>query len=305
MMSRSSKIKNRVFNINLTHLLCLVPLILFSYYKNGILVYKENYISFFSTLEYLVIPILIVVISYLFEIYYYVGIKKERDLSKVVNSFSPYANLLCYLLCGPSDALYIIVPLIFIIDIIMKCIDKKVTINRIALFKCLLFILLALIGKYYNANLLERIDGTQVFTLTESFVGFIVGEMGTVSNLFILLSFIVLLFNKYYKKDIALITLVTYILFSMFFVLTGNITFNEVLGNTLNNGVLFSIIFVLTLSEATPILRSGRIIYSILIGILIAFFVNIFNIFIGIYFVILVMSLISPLINRLKISVYK
>ena len=50
------KNKNKVFNVNACHLLCLLPIVLFSYYKNGYLVYKANYMSFFSTLEYLIIP---------------------------------------------------------------------------------------------------------------------------------------------------------------------------------------------------------------------------------------------------------
>lgn len=300
----SKSLKNKVYDINLVHLLCLIPLVLFSYYKNGYLVYKARYISFFSSLQYLVIPIIIVVISYLFEIYYYVGIKKDRNLNNVVNSLVPYANLLCYLLCGPNDALYIIVPLIFIIDIIMKFIDKKITINRIALFKCLLFIVLYCFRSNNNANLYERILNIGSFSNMESFLGVVVGEMGTVCNLLILLCFVVLLFNKYYKKDIPIVVFITYALFGVFFVLVGSISYNELISYTLNSGLLFAIVFVLPLSDASPSMKSGRIIYSILFGILVSIFVNLFRLDIGIYFIILFMSLISPLINKLKISIY-
>lgn len=304
-MSKSYSNKNRVFNINAIHLLALFPLILFSYYKNGYLVYKENYLSMFGTLEYLVIPFIIVIISYLFEIYYYIGRKKDRDFSNVINSFSPYANLLCYLLCGPNDALYIVIPLIFIIDILMKILDKKVTINRVALFKCILFGILVALNIYNNANVYERITNATVFNTWDSFVGLEVGEMGVVSNLLVLLCFMVLIFNKYYKKDIALISLITYILFGITFILIGNIDYIEFINNTFNSGLLFVIVFVLTLSDASPILRGGRVVYAILVGILISFFINVFKLNIGIYFVILIMSVISPLINRLKISFYK
>lgn len=304
-MSKSYSIKNRVFNINAIHLLALFPLVLFSYYKNGYLVYKENYMSLFSTLEYLVIPVIIVIISYLFEIYYYIGRKKDRDFTNVINSFSPFANLLCYLLCGPNDPLYIVIPLIFIIDILMKILDKKVTINRVALFKCILFGILVALNIYNNANVYERITNATVFNTWDSFVGLSVGEMGVVSNLLILLCFIVLMFNKYYKKDIALITLITYALFGTIFIIIGNLSFIDFINNTYNSGLLFAIVFVLTLSDASPILRAGRVVYAILIGIFFAFFVNILKINIGIYFVILIMGVISPLINRIKISFYK
>lgn len=302
-MSRS--LKNKVYDINLVHLLCLAPLVLFSYYKNGYLVYRENYMSFFSSLQYIIIPIVIVIVSYIFEIYYYVGIKKDRNLNNVINSFSPYANLLCYLLCGPNDALYIIVPLIFIIDILMKWLDKKITINRVALFKCLLFIILALCGLYNNANTYERIIGINVFNNMESFLGTVIGEIGTVSNLLIILSFIVLLFNRYYKKDIVFVVLITYLLFGGFFVLVDTISLNQLITNTLNSGLLFAVVFVLPLSEASPALKGGRTIYSILFGILVSIFINIFELYIGTYFIILFMSLIAPAINKLKISIYK
>lgn len=304
-MGKVYRTKNKVFNVNICHLLCLLPLVLFSYYKNGYLVYKGNYMSFFSTLQYLIVPIIIVVVSYLFEIYYYVGIKKDRNFNNVVNSFSPFANLLCYLLCGPNDALYIIVPLIFIIDILMKWLCNKFTINRVALFKMLLFIILAIFGIYNNANDLEILNNITVFTNAESFLGLGIGEMGVVSDLFVILSFLVLLFNKYYKKDIALSALITYFLFGGFFVLVKTLTISEFLMHTFGSGILFAVVFVLTLSDSSPILGGGRKIYGILFGILSAIFINLFEIYISIYFIILIMSIISPLINRLKISIYK
>ena len=135
---------NKVYNINVWHLIALIPIIIFNYYKNGVLVVRTNYMTSFSSLQYLVIPVIIVVLSYIFEIYYYIGKAKKNDLTDVVNSFVPFANVLCYLVCGPNMPLYIIIPLIVAIDILMKVIGNKVCLNRVALFKCILFILLAL-----------------------------------------------------------------------------------------------------------------------------------------------------------------
>ena len=304
-MSSRMKHRNKVYDINTCYLLCLLPLIIFSYYKNGYLVYKANCLSFFSSLEYLVIPIIIVIISYIFEVYYYIGIKKDRNYNNVINSLSPYANLLCYLVCGPSDYLYIIIPLIFIIDIFIKCINNKFTINRVVLFKCILFIILIALGLYNNANAYEKILNIYSFNNVDSFLGLIVGEIGVVSNILIIISFIVLLFNKYYKKDIAITAFIVYLLFGLFFIIMNSIGLNEFIANTLNSGIIFIIVYVLTLSDASPVLRSGRIIYAILFSILAAIFVNIFKIYIGLYFIVLVLSIISPLINKLKISIYK
>lgn len=301
----NSRSKNKVFGINTWHLLCLLPLVLYSFYKNGIKVFISGQISMFTALQYLFIPMVIVTVSYLFEVYFFVGKKDKKDLNDVTNSFIPYANLLCYLVCGPNDKLFIIIPLIFVIDIIMKVIDGKFTINRVALFKSLLFGILVLIGAYNNSNLYEVNASMQNVSLWNAFVGMRVGEIGTISNLLVILSFIVLLFNKYYKKDIAIIAFITYIIFSLFFVLMGTLNINEVLDNTFNSGIIFAIVFVLTLSESTPILSGGRSIYAVLFGILSAIFINVYNLYIGIYFIILGLSIISPMINKLKISVYK
>ena len=304
-MNKSFNKKNKIFAINKNHLLCLLPLVLFSFYKNGILVYKNNFLSFFSILQYIVIPIIVVVLSYVFEIYYYVGRKKEKDLSKVINSFVPFANLLCYLVTGPNNPLYITIPLIILIDVLFKFIDNRFTINRIALFKCLLFLLLVLFGIYNNCNYNELYGLGSSVSLSNLFIGFRIGEIGTISNLLVLISFVLLLFNKFYKKDIALSGIITYSLLTLFFVLLKVITFNDALVFMLDSSVLFVMVFVLTLSDASPVLKGGRILYGVLVGILCAIFVNVFKFYIGIYFVILGLSIITPMINKLKISLYK
>lgn len=304
-MNKSFNKKNKIFSINKNHLLCLLPLVLFSFYKNGILVYKNNFLSFFSILQYIVIPIIVVVLSYVFEIYYYVGRKKEKDLSKVINSFVPFANLLCYLVTGPNNPLYITIPLIILIDVLFKFIDNRFTINRIALFKCLLFLLLVLFGIYNNCNYNELYGLGSSVSLSNLFIGFRIGEIGTISNLLVLISFVLLLFNKFYKKDIALSGIITYSLLTLFLVLLKVITFNDALVFMLDSSVLFVMVFVLTLSDASPVLKGGRILYGVLVGILCSIFVNVFKFYIGIYFVILGLSIITPMINKLKISLYK
>ena len=304
-MNKSFNKKNKIFAINKNHLLCLLPLVLFSFYKNGLLVYKNHFLSLFSILQYMVVPVIVVVLSYVFEIYYYVGRKKEKDLSKVINSFVPFANLLCYLVTGPNNPLYITIPLIIVIDVLFKFIDNSFTINRIALFKCLLFFILVLLGIYNNYNYNELYGLGNNVNLSNLFVGFRIGEIGTISNLLVLISFVLLLFNKFYKKYIALSGIITYSLLTLFFVLLKVITFNDALVFMLDSSVLFVMVFVLTLSDASPVLKGGRILYGVLVGILCSIFVNVFKFYIGIYFVILGLSIITPMINKLKISLYK
>ena len=73
--------KNKIFSINLLYLLSLIPIIIFAFYKNGLVVYKAGELSLFLSLQYIIIPIIIVVLSYVFETYYYLTINLTLLLS--------------------------------------------------------------------------------------------------------------------------------------------------------------------------------------------------------------------------------
>jgi tRNA(Ile)-lysidine synthetase-like protein len=122
--------KNKIFSINLLYLLSLIPIIIFAFYKNGLVVYKAGELSLFLSLQYIIIPIIIVVLSYVFETYYYLTIKKDDDLNNVINSIVPYANVLCYLVCGPMNKLFITIPILVLLDVVLKFIENKVTANN-------------------------------------------------------------------------------------------------------------------------------------------------------------------------------
>jgi len=293
--------KNKIFNINLLYVLSLIPVILFAYWKNGYLMYKHDYMSFFKSTQYIVIPIVILVLSYVFEIYYYVVYKKEENLDNVFNTIVPFANTLCYLVCGPMDKLYITVPIIIVLDIVLKFMDSKYYINQVALFKILLFGFLSIIGMYNNANLYERATSLS-FDLSDYFLGRGVGEIGVTCALASILGFVILLFNKYYKSDISISSVISYALICLVMYLVGGFKFSELLINTFTSGFLFVSIFVASFSNATPIVRSGRILYGICIGVLSAIFINIVNLPILMYVIVLVLGFISPFFNKFRVK---
>lgn len=295
--------KNKILGINMLYILGLLPIIIFSYYKNGFMVYKSGELSFFLSLQYLVIPIIIILLSYVFETYYYLGIKKEENTNNVVNSIVPYMNALCYLVCGPSNKLYITIPIIVVIDVILKFIDNKVAINRVALFKCILFGVLTLLVVYTNANYHELTLNSSVTEVSSLFLGMGVGEIGVTSTLFALVGYIILLFNSYYKKEIPIVCIVSYALVGILLYFGGVVKFNELLVNTFNSGFIFVAIFVASLSTATPVIRSGRIIYALIVGVLSAVMVNVVGFNLGVYIVVLVCGLLTPLFNKFKLSI--
>lgn len=302
-MKSGFKTKNKVLGINLFYLISLIPIILFSFYKNGYLVYKLGYINFVSSLQYLVIPLVIIVLSYVFEVYYYLGIKKEENNDSVVNSIVPYINTLCYLVCGPTDKLWICIPLIIVLDIIMKFLDNKISFNRVALFSCLLFGVLTVLGQYNNCNNYELTLETLNFNVKDLFIGKGIGGIGTTSALLSLVSYVILLFNSYYKKDIPFMAFVGYAIICLIIYFIGGYNLNEILINTFSSGFIFASVFVASLSTGSPVAKSGRIIYGFLFGVFSAIVVNAFKFNIGIYFIIFVLSLFIPLFNKYRLSV--
>lgn len=293
--------ENKIFGINLLYVISLLPLIGYSFYKNGIVMVQNGYMSVFKSLQYLVIPIVIIVLSYVFEIYYYLGIKKDKDNHNVLNTIVPYLNTLCYLVCGPMDYLYITVPLIVILDVGLKFLENKIKINQVALFEIILVGFLSLLSLYNNANLYERsIDIT--LDVSDYFIGKGIGGIGTTSVLLSLVGFIILLFNRYYKKDIPIACFIGYALVGLIIYFVGGISFNTLLINTFSSGFVFATVFVASVSTATPVVRSGRILYGLLVGVLSAVFVNALKFNLGIYIVILVLGLLCKLFNKFRIN---
>lgn len=293
--------KNKIFNINLLYVFSLIPIVLYTYYKNGYLMMKHGNMDFFNTTQYIVIPIIIVILSYVFEIYYHVAIKKEENLDNVFNTIVPYINVLCYLVCGPMDKLYITVPIIVVLDVVLKFLEDKLYINQVALFKVILFGVLTLLSMYNNANLYERSVELNL-KLSDYFVGRGIGEIGTTTALGACLGFIVLLFNRYYKYDISLSSIISYVIVGVMVYLFGSIGVKDLLVNTFTSGFIFIAVFVASLSNATPVVRSGRILYGICVGVISAIMINVVHFNIGVYITILVLGLISPLFNKFKVN---
>ena len=293
---------NKILSINFLYILSLIPLIIFGYYKNGYLVWHNGYIPFFYSLQYIIIPVIIILLSYVFETYYYVVVKKDDDMHNVFNSIAPFINTICYLICAPTNPLYITIPIIVILDVILKFIDKKFTINQIALFKCCLFGILYVMGIKGMANLYE-IEMGAATGLKDLFLGFGTGGIGVTSSLCALIGLVILLFNSYYKKDVPFITIIGYGIVALIVYLVGDVTIKQLLVKAFSSSFIFVAIFVASLSNATPVVRSGRVLYALLVGMLSSVFVNVLDIYVGVYITVLVFSLLVPLFDKIKLSV--
>lgn len=263
-------------NLNKLYLLALSFLIVFGFYKNGILVFKEfsdNYVMLFKPLLF---PIISIIISCFFEYIFNKKIKASDNMLFMI--------LLSMIIPVNTNLLiFLILSLIFNFSIyfVFDKIDLKL--NYVALFKLILILVLLLINKYNYANNLEMIKKYS-YDLLDIFIGRGVSGVASSSILFSLLGYFILCLNKYYKNEIPLISFGVY--FSL--VLLFKIVFKHVI--ILNSMIIFVLIFIAPINNFSPAIKKERIIYSILLGILTFICTYFINMYDGVIIAILISS---------------
>jgi len=176
-------------SITNSYFIALIPLLIFSFYKNGILLYCHNLIDFKD----IFIPIYFYILSII------VGI-----IIAIIHKESPKEYILSSLIVTSTISLnsnMLIFPILLFVSIfIMKYLSnlKKITFNYISVVRILL-ILSLLINSYSYLNVLEKI-GKFNYDLFDIFLGYNIGGIATTSTFIIIFSFLILLANKFYKK---------------------------------------------------------------------------------------------------------
>lgn len=271
-------------NINTIYLIVLSFLIAFGFYKNGILVFKEfsnNYIMLFKPLLF---PILSIGISILFDFIF------NKSLKLTDNSI--YLLLVSMIIpVNTSILLFIFLNLVF--NILIKFVFDKcnLRINYVALFKLMIIGILIFFNKYNYANNLEIIKKYS-YDLIDIFIGRGISGVCSSSILFSFLGYIFLSLNKYYKNEIPIISIISY----MVLVLIFKFAFNHVI--IINSLIIFSFIFIAPLNSFSPAIKKDKVIYSILTGIL----TFIFTYFVNMYDGVIISILIASTINYLDIK---
>ncbi len=273
------------------YILALIPLLIFGFYKNGILLYQNNLIN----LKSLFIPLYFYFISIIVAIAITYFTKENFK-----------ENLLICLLCSASISLntnMIIYPiLLFVLLFIIKFLNtrKNIFFNSTALIR--MFLILALLLNSYSYLNIGEILNKFNYNAFDNFLGFNIGGIATSSLFLVIISFIILSFNKYYKKEVAIFASLSFILTSLvcFFIIKNNSNLSLLLNGT----VYFSFIFVGADFKITPYSKKGMILYGIIIGISASLLSLVLNFNEVGYISIFIASLIIPLINTLNNKKY-
>lgn len=279
------KSKNNENKILVKYILLLIPFLLYGFYKNGILLYKGEYVNIFYMFKPLILTIIAILISYLFTKY-----KKEEFISHRL-----YLNILSSLIVLPNTNIFIYLIILFLVNILYTF--KKVNISLITIL--LLIIVSMIFSKYSFLNIYEE-SVNHSYSITNYLFGN--GSGGISNTLFIysILVFIYLICDFSYKKHIVVTSLtVYYILLIISFVLFKKFDYNLLL----NNNLVFSFIFLNTISIFTPYTKGGCYLYGFILG-LISFCFSFIDINLGVYLISLILSFTSLYFDKiiLKIS---
>lgn len=283
--------KNRVFfhnkvnikNIVISYLLCLIPLILYGIYKNGILLYTRDLISFLSIFK----IIYLLIISLLIYILVDILIFKKKEIwtldllfLMIIPLFMPQnINLFVY---GIS---------LFISFLISNVLERKIKFNKMAFCKLFIILVLVVINNYTYLNPAENLN---IYSL--NYWDLLWGRnIGGIASTNIILGIIILILFSVlnnYKKIIAICSISAFIIISL---LVSGFDINSLLSSS----AILGLILLNVDSISTPHSRLGMIIYGIACGILTAILTYFLNAFEGVFISVLFLSFFTPILDKI------
>ncbi len=265
-----------------SYLIALIPLLIFGLYKNGLYLYINDLLN----LKNIFIPLYFYLISIIVALIVSIILKENKKVNILISlilasSISLNTNMLIYPI------------LLFVLLFISNVLNKKINIYFNSLSLIRLFLILALLFNSYSyLNIGEKINIFN-YNLLDKFIGFQIGGIASSSVLLVLLALIILSFNKFYKKNIAIFASLTYFIFNLIF----NYMFFKSLVWDIKGTIYFSFVFIASDIYVSPTSNMGMIIYGVLIG----FLTSILGLFGGLeagFISIFLSSLLIPLINK-------
>ena len=288
--------ENSIFSLNIRYLLVLLPLILFGFYKNGILVYQKGYTTILGMFKPLIIPLMGFGIGLLL-FFLLVKRKKNNLIMPLKASTFPIQTLIVGMTMPIKVNIYAYLVLMIVLSIIyLKFFyNKKFSFNFIALSIILIILGSYLLGDYKNILELYINNYEASVSLNPSLYRLIIGfnhsGLGISSHLIVIIVFIYLMGVITYKREIPIFLIVSFIIVSIISLIMGS-TFSSQLRYLFNSSIIFSLFFIANESTSSPTTNLAMIFYSLLIVILYLVF-NLFASSLAIYLAIFVVSIFS------------
>lgn len=319
--------KNKASKMMLHLFIALLPIIIFSFYKNGIIPYKAG----LTDIKGLFLPLMVVILpsltSFLTEMLYANIFLKTDALKYVKNSFSFYPGLFLGLIMPLNTPFSMLILGAFIATLIGKLlfggfgnnIFNPALVGR-------LFIITAYaitFGKYVyhnsyeldtiasstpltNASLVEGIGSYNELvrpygSLMNFFVGTIPGAVGETSALLCVIAFIYLTLTKTIKWRIPVFYIGTVFIMAFIIGLFNDLERTYSLFQILSGGLMFGAIFMATDPVTSPTTFVGQALYGMSLGILTIIFRHLTPFPEGVLTSILTMNMLVFIIDKIGV----
>ncbi len=264
--------------IIIDYIVALVPLIIYGFYKNGIVLYQNDAINLFELFIPLIYPCLGGLIGYLINY----SLTKRKELN-----FYLLYGILFGMIVSINLNIFAFIIIGVLVLVFFKMTNLKINFNLVCLMKILTILALFVFQNYHYQNVLEMHNSYSYNYFNLLFGKGVSGI--SISNTFLaIVAYFYLAFNPYYKKDIPLVILVV---FSICSIIHGAIIHNysPFINNITTGTIVFASVFIATNSINCPYTKYGKLIYAILIGLITFALTIIFNrheaIFIAIFLV--------------------
>lgn len=322
------KSKNKTSKMMLHLFIALLPIIIFSFYKNGIIPYQKGLTDIRGLLLPLMVIILPTLTSFLTEILYATIFLKKDGLDYVKNSFSIFPGLFFGLIMPLNTPFSMLILGAFIATFIGKIIFggfgnnvfNPALIGR-------LFIITAysvtLGGHIYhnayeldtiasstplsNAGVISGIGSYQTLVkpygnLMNFFIGTIPGAVGETSALLCLVAFLYLTITKTIKWRIPVFYISTVFIMSFIIGAFNDLERTYSLFQILSGGLMFGAVFMATDPVTSPTTFIGQVLYGISLGILTVVFRNLTPYPEGVLTSILTMNMLVFIIDSIGVK---
>lgn len=325
------KSNNKTSKIMTNLLIALLPIIIFSFYKNGIIPYQKGYISKLEMFYPLLFILLGSLSSLLIEEIYLYVFSKKRDkelIDAVLNSYAIFPGLFISLVLPINTPLSIL----FIASLVAIVIGKMLfggfgnNIFNPALVGCIFVITcfgvtLSSYGGYLNKYEVNTISSATPLTnvsqdvigsydtlvkpygsLWDFFIGFIPGAVGETSSLLCIIAFIYLSLTKTIKWRIPSFYVITVFIMTYIIGLFNNLGIWYPLFQVLSGGLLFGSVFMATDPVTSPVNKESQVLYGICLGILTVLLRYLTNYPEGVMTSILFMNMFVFILDRFSIK---
>lgn len=260
--------KNKITEekICIYHFISLIPLILYSFYKNAFLVYlkTQDIMDLFYPILLLGIPLFIILLF-----------KKIKKISLQMNDFYMFASLLFL----PFNSNLLIVYIIFLLFYILS--NTKLKLPYPILLVLTYFFAFNALETFTLYNKIENLSSYN-YKLLDYFIGKGDSLIFTSSLFAIILSYIFLASRKYFKKNIVTIFTITYLFIGFILSIIYKFDYSYI------SLIIAAVIFLGSNFRFTFNEFKGTILFSTILAILTIIFNFIFNYYTGVFIAILI-----------------